>query len=314
MISIGVDIGGSHISSVAVNIINGEILNETFSENRVNNSAEAEIVLHQWSSCIQKTIELSGSKELQGIGIAVPSPFDFQKGICLIRGVAKYENMYKVNVRQALKNDLNMSGSVPIRFINDAFAFGIGEAWKGKGKGLKNIVAITLGTGFGCTFNSEGIPLNKGDKVPEDGEIYHVPFNDGIADEYISTRWFLSEYKKLSGAIAGGVKEIAVAARKGDQAASGLFQSFGENIGTVLFPWLQKFGAEMLIVGGSIAGASDLFLTHLKNYLEYKGLYIPVEVSELKENAALLGCSRMADYKFNSRLEDGLYTTSSINI
>ena len=39
--------------------------------------------------------------EVKAIGIAIPGPFDYVNGICLIKGVAKYENLYGFNIADA---------------------------------------------------------------------------------------------------------------------------------------------------------------------------------------------------------------------
>ena len=42
------------------------------------------------------------SENVKGIGFAMPGPFDYVKGICYIRGVAKYENLYGINISEAI--------------------------------------------------------------------------------------------------------------------------------------------------------------------------------------------------------------------
>ena len=39
-------------------------------------------------------------ENVKGIGFAMPGPFDYVKGICYIQGVAKYENLYGINVTE----------------------------------------------------------------------------------------------------------------------------------------------------------------------------------------------------------------------
>ena len=45
---------------------------------------------------------------VKGIGFAMPGPFDYVKGICYIRGVAKYENLYGINVGEAIAEALKV--------------------------------------------------------------------------------------------------------------------------------------------------------------------------------------------------------------
>ena len=74
-ISIGVDIGGSHISAAAVDMVNGSIIDSSYSEVKVDNKASATLILDQWCECIQRVIKLINVSP-EGIGLAVPGPFD----------------------------------------------------------------------------------------------------------------------------------------------------------------------------------------------------------------------------------------------
>ncbi len=95
--------------------------------------------------------------------------------------------------------------------MNDASAFAVGEAWAGSASGSNRSLAITFGTGFGSAFISNKIPVVDGPEVPRIGCVYHLPYKDGIADDYFSTRWFLGRYKAITGKELKGVKELAEA-------------------------------------------------------------------------------------------------------
>src|SRR5680860_984242 len=79
-----------------------------------------------------------------------------------------------------------------------------------------------------------------------------------IADEYFSARWFLNEYQKQSGVDILGVKELAKLAEN-DSTAKELFNDFGKNLGSFLVPWIQKFNAECVVIGGNIAKSYTVF-------------------------------------------------------
>jgi glucokinase len=94
-----------------------------------------------------------------------------------------------------------------------------------------------------------------------------------------------------------GVKEIADIADK-DKKALGLFIEYGDNMGSFLAPWLNKFGAEILVVGGNISYAYNLFGEVFEQRLRKEKCNSKVVLSELKENAALLGSAYLFDDKF----------------
>ena len=236
----------------------------------------------------------------------MPGPLDYKNGISAIFGVSKFNKLMGLDIRNGLHTFLGLPDNISINFINDAFAFGIGEAWMGKGIGKERIVAITLGTGFGSAFLHNGVPIVKGKTVPQYGYIYHVPFKGEIAEEFISARWFIARYYAITGRKTSGVMQIAAEALENNDIKQ-LFYDFGENMAIILAPWLRKFDAEMLIIGGNISGASNLFLPSFNETIRKKKLVLKVSVSELKENAAFIGCGRLADPQFYHKVEESLY-------
>lgn len=297
-IAIGVDIGGSHVSSAAFDIAAKKYLNNTFAESDLNNQADSEVIIQSWGKTIKQSISKVGSENIAGIGIAIPGPFDYEKGIPLFTGEnIKYEKIYGLNVPEALRQYLNFADDVPIRFINDASAFAIGEDWIGKGKASARSLSITLGTGFGSTFLKNSLPVVTGNNVPEQGYLWHVSFEDGIADDYFSTRGLLKRYKQLTGKSAANAKEIAEATQT-DENARTIFLDFGKKLVKLLKPWFLKFDVEVLIIGGNISKAFDLFWPSMHDTLQKEGLNVKVELSDLKETASIIGSARLVDPDF----------------
>jgi glucokinase len=294
--AIGVDIGGSHITSAAVDLLSGKVLKETISERAVDNKAPAPSIIKEWTDCLKSTLSRVAAGEISGIGFAMPSPFDYVKGISYIRGVEKYENLYGVNVREAVLESLNTS-DLDIRFINDASAFAVGEAWVGEAAGYSRSVCVTFGTGFGSAFVSGKVPVVYGDEVPKYGCIFHIPYRDGIADDYFSTRWFLLRYKELRGEALSGVKELVERAGH-DKVAEGLFHEFGDNAADFLAPWLKRFRAEILVIGGNISYAWHLFGEVFSDRLKIEGYNGKVSLSRLKEESAIAGSAYLYKEEF----------------
>ena len=304
-IAIGADIGGSHITCAAVNLVSGEILRETLSERAVNNQAQASEIISVWTDAISSALAMVPSEEVKGIGFAMPGPFDYVKGICYIKGVAKYENLYGVNVTNAISGSLKVSDSILIRFMNDASAIAVGEAWAGSASKFARSLSITLGTGFGSAFISNRIPIVDGPDVPKLCCIYHLPYRDGIADDYFSTRGLLGRYKNATGKELNGVKELATLAAS-DRIVSELFTDFGDSAGIFLAPWLKKFKAEILVIGGNISHAYNLFGDVFESRLKKEKCDCKVALSKLKEDAALLGSAYMLDDEFWKSVQHAL--------
>ncbi len=304
-IAIGTDIGGSHISCAAIDLVSGKILGETLTERAVNNQAQASEIIAVWAEALSGVLARVPLEKVKGIGFAMPGPFDYIKGICFIRGVAKYENLYGFNVIDAISSSLEVPEDFLIRFMNDASAFAVGEAWAGSATKANRSLSITLGTGFGSAFISNRIPIVDGPDVPKLGCIYHLPYKDGIADDYFSTRGLLGRYKNLTGKELSGVKEVAALAAS-DKIVSDLFTDFGDKLGLFLAPWLKKFKAEIIVIGGNISYAYSLFGDVFEDRLKKENCNCEVALSKLKEDAALLGSAYLLDDDFWKSVQHAL--------
>jgi glucokinase len=304
-IAIGTDIGGSHISCAAIDLSTGKIIKDTLTGESVDNQASAKTIIDTWTKALSEVLAKVPVKKVKGIGFAMPGPFDYVKGICYIKGVAKYESLYGLNVKEAIAINLGVDEDFLIRFMNDASAFAVGEAWAGSAAKFTRSLSITFGTGFGSAFINNKIPIVDGPEVPKMGCIYHIPYRDGIADDYFSTRGLLSRYKKITGHELGGVKELAELASS-DKVVIDLFTDFGDNAGLFLSTWLKKFKAEVLVVGGNISHAYNLFGDVFENRLRTENCFCEVAISKLKEDAALLGSAYMLDNDFWKSVQHAL--------
>jgi glucokinase len=304
-IAIGTDIGGSHISCAAVDLVSGNILRDTLSERSVNNQAQSKDIIDIWADALSGSLNKVPLEDVKGIGFAMPGPFDYVKGICYIKGVAKYENLYGINIADAIAKTLNVPDQFLIRFMNDASSFAVGEAWAGSAVSATRSMSITLGSGIGSAFISNRIPIVDGPQVPGLGCVYHLPYRDGIADEYFSTRGLLGRYKSLTGNEVKGVKELAASASS-EKVIMDLFSDFGDNLALFLSTWLKKFEAEILVIGGNISHAYNLFGDVLESRLKTENCNCKVVLSTLKEEAALLGSAYLLDDDFWKSVQHAL--------
>ena len=304
-IAIGADIGGSHITAAAIDLTSGNILRDTVTERAVNNQASAGTIIGIWAEALSGALSKVEMANVKGIGFAMPGPFDYVKGICYIKGVAKYENLYGFNISDAIGSSLDVPDDFLIRFMNDASSFAVGEAWAGSASHVSKSLSITLGTGFGSAFIEDKIPIVDGPLVPKIGCVYHLPYRDGIADDYFSTRGLLGRYKKKTGKDLTGVKELAELYNS-DSFVPDLFRDFGENLAQFLAPWLKGFEAEILVIGGNISHAYSLFGNDFENGLKELNCNCEVALSKLKEDAAIIGSAYLLDDGFWKSVQHAL--------
>ncbi len=279
------------------------MLKESFATQRVNNQGSAEEILSNWATTLSKAIARVDLRRLAGIGFAVPGPFDYARGIARFTSdVAKYQSLYGINVSERLQDLLGRKMGLELRFLNDAIAFGVGEAWMGKASKVGRSISITVGTGLGAAFVERGIPVVEREDVPPQGYIWDLPFNSDLADASFSTRWFIKRYAELSGNTLTGARQVAERAAT-DSLARDVFVEFGRNLGRLLRPLVQRFRAEILVIGGNVSAAYDLFGAALEESLGKQQLGVGIEVSTLKEDAAMMGSARLFQDEFWRRVK-----------
>jgi len=287
--AIGLDIGGTHITAAVINKAEMKVLDFSLCKESFDSNMPADQVMSIWKKVIGTAIENSKIKDITGIAICMPGPFDYKNGICWIKDQSKYEHFYGLNIRELLLETLGFPSDFPVLFENDAVSFGKGEVFKQQENLSKKVMAVTLGTGLGACFIDKGTSISSGNSVPVDGEIYNLPYKDGIAEDYVSVRGLLSHYKSLSGSDLNNGLELYNLAKKGDQQAIQVFERMGEDLATVVIPWIKNFTADHIIIGGKIANASDLFLSSFNKKIQESDLKVEVSISNDNEVAALLG-------------------------
>lgn len=277
---LGIDVGGTHVTVALVDLTVGKLHDKSLVRSSVNSLGTKEEVLESWCSIIKSVLPT----ELK-IGIAIPGPFDYEKGISLIKDQNKFRSLYLVDIKKELADRLDMQEE-DFRFINDAAAFLQGEIFCGSAKGFDRSLGITLGTGLGSAIAAQG--------QATDAALWDSKFQNGIAEDYLSTRWFLARYKELTGEDIAGVKELAFLAED-NQIAKQIFNEFGKTLGDFLIPIVQKNHSQLVVLGGNIAQAFHLFESNLKEQIGLAKINVEIKLSELNENATLFGAAACWD-------------------
>jgi glucokinase len=283
---IGADIGGTHITSALIDLSKECAVPGSIVRLAVDPNATAEVILDVWVSAIQSAIKKA---ELfsENVGIAMPGPFDYAAGICLIKNMHKYESLYGLNIKNILSDRLGISAQ-NIEFRNDAEAFLHGEVFCGAAKGYSRAFGITLGTGLGSAISING--------ETADANLGVSPFFEGIAEDYISTRWCVKRYHELTGTKIKDVKTLAQKASK-DEHAVKVFSEFADNLGVFLVNVLKENRVDIVVIGGNITLAYPLFWNRMETHLKSEGIDVPITRTKLGENASLIGAVCGFDFK-----------------
>lgn len=273
---IGVDIGGSHIAVAEVDIFGLSVKQGGKARVKVDSKGTCQHILDIWIGVIKQVMGSYDPHDIK-LGIAMPGPFDYQLGISFIKGLDKYDALYGVNIRKALSAALHILPE-NILFRNDAEAFLHAEMLALGIPSNEKVIGVTLGTGLGSAVSFNGTTKDVFRAV--------TPFKKGIAEDYISSRWFAKRYEELTGKyLIGGVEGLL---SDGKYIVNDLlFKEFGMNLGKFLNLFVVEERASVVVIGGNIAKSLAYFIDELRQCIANKN--IRLFQSSLWENAAIIG-------------------------
>jgi glucokinase len=279
-IVIAADIGGSHITVAPIDISSSQAVSERMLRARVNSRGTREDILNTWCNVLEMAFA-SFNERPDKLALAMPGPFDYENGICYIRGLDKYESLYGINIKEELANTLNLSHK-HVLFRNDAEAFLHGEVATGLVEMNNRVLGLTLGTGMGTAFSYAGktIDLNLGSES----------YQTSIADDFFTTRWFVNRYEELSGNKVTNVEALSELSGK-DKTVDVLFDEYASRLTNFLAGHIVDLRIDTLVFGGNISKANRLFLPKFSAMLAAKGITPAVKLALQGEQSAMIGAA-----------------------
>ena len=308
---IGVDLGGTNLKVGAVST-KGEVLSSAEMPSDVKDGRPA--LLKKILNAIEETRHKIKGKRLSGIGLGVPGIIAPETGTVIQS--PNLTGWVNFNIKNALADKL----AWPLYIENDANAFALGEGWVGAAAGIRNFCCLTLGTGVGG-----GIVLNGNLWHGVDGyagEVGHVVVEpDGVPcacgswgclERYVSASALVRMARegkddksaapllKSCGGVDGlSAKAIAELARQGDLFCIGLFMRLARYLGIGMDGVINLLDIEMLVIGGGLSKASDLFLASareemLKRSFKVPGHGVKVVPAKLGDNGGIIGAAYVA--------------------
>jgi len=308
MFYMGVDVGGTTVK-IGLFTEEGELLENWEIPTRKENNGE--FILGDIVSSLQdKWNEKSIEKEaVLGIGIGIPGPVT-EDGTVL-----KCANLGWgiLNVADELRK---LSGINNVKVGNDANVAALGEMWKGGGKGHKNAVMITLGTGVGggVILNGKILTGTKGAA----GEIGHITVNydetdtcgcgkRGCLEQFASATGIVKEAKrmlaktdkasKLRDINHISAKAIFDFAKEGDELANEMVEQLGRYLGLAASHISAVIDPEVYVIGGGVSKAGEILTDVTKKYYEDNVMFAlkgrEFKLAELGNDAGIYGSVKM---------------------
>lgn len=307
-VAVGIDIGGTNsvfgfVDQSGKVVFKDEVKTKYF--------CKADSLVDTLSKKIKDQLNNESSWELIGIGIGAPNA-NYYKGTIEYAPNLDWEGV--IPFANYFKNYFEL----PIILTNDANAAAIGEMTFGVAIGQRDFLMVTLGTGLGSGFVSDGELIYGHDGFA--GELGHtiVEVNgrkcgcgrNGCLETYASAtglvrtaqQWIpedpysiLNRYNKqeLSSRI------IAEAAEEGDQLALKIFDFTAEKLALGLANAVAITSPKMIVFYGGVTNAGDILMKPLKKHFEatLQNLFqnkIELKISELDDgNAAVLGAGAL---------------------
>ncbi|MCW1927243.1 ROK family protein [Bhargavaea beijingensis] len=192
---------------------------------------------------------------------------------------------------------------LPVTVENDVNCTALGEHWKGAGRGVRNFVCMTIGTGIGGALFLDG-RLYTGSAYSA-GEIGHISLYPGGKPCTCGNRGCYEQYASASALIGlirdayGGKPDLEAFFRlvkDGEKKALEIFGRWVDDIATGLQSLVHVFNPECIIIGGGVSEQGEMLRRAIENALREKVMpnhrqALEVRLAEQGNRANLLGAA-----------------------
>lgn len=245
---------------------------------------------------------------VKAVGMGLPGFVNHKAGT--VDSLTNVPGWYDIHIRDILEEATGLPAAVD----NDANCMAYAE-WKlGAGRGMSDLVCLTLGTGIGSGVIANGQFLRG--HLSAAGELGQMSIdykgrigyygNQGAIEDYIGNREIQAE-AQAAYAANGQVRsldectpiDIENAAKAGCPIAAALWDDIARKLATCLMNCHYVLNPEAFIIGGGISKAGDLLFAPLRRYLKAQ-LYAPhyaqlkILPAQFGNEAGIIGAARLA--------------------
>ena len=306
MYKFGVDVGGT---TVKIGLFSGDGKLEEKYEIATDKSDQGAHIIEHIAAKLDDIIakESYGILDCMGVGIGLPGPVD--RGMilgCVNLGWGIFSIVEEFS--KAFHN-------VPVYAGNDANIAALGEYVAGAGKGMKNMIMVTLGTGVGGGIIIDGRILEGANGGA--GEIGHIPVNPqeqdtcgcgkkGCLEQYASATGIVRIAEKLrkengNTALPAGctAKQVFDYAKEGDELAMQAVEELGRYLGLALASCACVLNPEGIVIGGGVSRAGRILLDvtekNFQTYVFKPCRNVKFSLAELGNDAGIYGAAAMVN-------------------
>jgi len=254
-ITVGIDIGGTNIKVGLVNAA-GRIV--------ARSVLKTESCAQNKNKLIKAVINVIGDlleekklkkKDVLGVGFGFPGLVNPEKGVVtFLPNIPGWKNV-------SLKNIIQKETGFSTFIDNDVHLVTLAE-WKfGAGKGKKNLLCMTLGTGVGSGLILNGA-LYRGEGFVA-GELGHMPLNEkgpscncggeGCFERYVGNRYLMARAGKIFKNKNIQLPDVFALAEHGNVRAIQFWEEVATHIGNALVGVINLLNPNLIIIGGGVA-------------------------------------------------------------
>lgn len=296
-----IDIGGTKIAAGVVDD-DGHIVRSM--ECPTDARAGFSNAIMRMASMLRRTAKDAGG-EIKGIGIGSTGPVDPYTG--LIGNVEFLPTWEGESLVPALAKEFD----VGIAVENDADAAALGEAVWGAGRGKRNVIFVTIGTGLGAGIILDG-RLYRGIEGTHPELGHHVLDADGPLCscgargcwEKLASGTSIAEwYNAQTSTEPISAKRMFELAAGGNALASKAVEREAYYLGVGVANLATIFSPEMIILGGSVMRSAAMLMDGIRNVVRQNCAFVPhekieVRVASLGPYTGLIGAARVWHHRF----------------
>ena len=289
MYYICIDIGGTSIK-YGVLSEKGEIFIDGTVSTKV--TEKENFILSDVKKLVRNILDEYRNYEIKGICISTAGVVNPEKGEIAYAGptIPKYTGT-------KIKEELEKEFSISCEVENDVNCAGLGEYWKGAGKGSKSMVCLTIGTGIGGSVILDGKLLNGIGYTA--GEIGYMDVDGSYIQNIASSRYLVEKVQKekvekegITDAITG--VDIFELAKKGDEICIAGINEIISNLAVGVRNIIYLLNPEVIVIGGGITAQKEYLEEKIRNEVN-EGMISDmfrktrIELAQQGNQAGLLG-------------------------
>ena len=311
-LAVGIDLGGTNVCAALVNQ-SGVIVHVERMPTEPQRGPD--VVCDAIAGMVKRLIQARGvtRDDVIGLGVGAPGPLSHRDGV--IYNAGNLPGWVNVRLRRAL---LERTG-LPTSLENDANAAAYGEYWAGAGRGVREMVAFTLGTGIGAGVISDGVLLRGhfenaaelGHTIVAAGGLRCSCGQCGCLEQYASAANLARRARERLAAVKTPsvlaniapeeltARQIANAAHDGDEFALRVWDEACYYIAIGCVNAQHAFNPARIVLAGGMSKAGDFLLARVKKHFksQYWNLHddVPdISISVLGDDAGVIGAAGLA--------------------